>query len=81
MDVFEVEPTPVDNPILKLDNVIVSPHGLALTDEWARITGEVALGAILDVRAGRMPGNIVNREVIDSPLLKAKLDRYREAAK
>ncbi|MFM9106709.1 MAG: hydroxyacid dehydrogenase [Chloroflexota bacterium] len=81
LDVFEQEPVDPDDPILKLDNVIVSPHGLALTDEWARITGEVALGAILDVRAGRMPGNIVNREVIDSPLLKAKLDRYREAAK
>ena len=25
LDVFEQEPTPADNPILKLDNVIVSP--------------------------------------------------------
>ncbi len=81
MDVFEQEPVDPDDPILTLDNVIVSPHGLALTDEWARITGEAALGAMLEVRAGRMPANVVNREVFDSPILKAKLERYRESAR
>jgi phosphoglycerate dehydrogenase-like enzyme len=81
LDVFEEEPVDPNDPILTLDNVIVSPHGLALTDEWARITGEAALGAILDIRAGRVPPNVVNREVLDSPILKQKLERYREAAR
>ena len=70
-----------DDPILKLDNVIVSPHGLALTDQWARITGEEALGAMVDVANGRIPPNVVNREVLESPILKAKLERYREMAR
>jgi phosphoglycerate dehydrogenase-like enzyme len=26
LDVFEIEPTPPDNPILTLDNVLVTPH-------------------------------------------------------
>ena len=26
LDVFEKEPTPADNPLLKLDNVVVAPH-------------------------------------------------------
>lgn len=81
MDVWEQEPVDPNDPILKLDNVIVSPHGLALTDEWIWITGRVAMGAVMDVAAGKIPSNVVNRDVIDSPLLQAKLDRFREAAR
>jgi len=33
LDVFEVEPTPRDNPLFQLDNVVVTPHMAALTEE------------------------------------------------
>ncbi len=33
LDVFEVEPTPPDNPLFELDNVVVSPHVAWLTRE------------------------------------------------
>jgi len=33
LDVFEVEPTPQDNHLFQLDNVIVTPHMAALTEE------------------------------------------------
>ena len=26
LDVFEIEPLPIDNPLFKLDNVFLSPH-------------------------------------------------------
>lgn len=26
MDVFEVEPLPLDSPLLKMDNVLLAPH-------------------------------------------------------
>ena len=32
LDVFEVEPTPTDNPLLKMDNVIVTPHSAGTSD-------------------------------------------------
>ncbi len=79
LDVFEWEPIDPDDPILALDNVILSPHNLCLTDEWALLTGRSALGGILDVAAGRVPPNVVNQDVLDSPILAEKLNRYREA--
>ncbi len=80
LDVFEREPIDPDDPILALDNVILSPHNLCLTDEWALLTGRSALGGILDVAAGRLPPHVVNRDVLESPILTEKLGRYREVA-
>lgn len=78
LDVFEEEPVDPNDPILKLDNVIVSPHALCWTDECDRIMGESVLRSILDVAAGRVPANVVNREAIDTPAVQAKLRKYRE---
>ena len=64
LDVFEQEPTPADNPILKLDNVVVTPHGICFTDECMRGLAESAFRAALDVAAGREPPYIVNREAL-----------------
>lgn len=33
IDVFEVEPTPLDNPLLHMDNVVVTPHLAGSTQE------------------------------------------------
>lgn len=64
LDVFEVEPAPKENPIFKLDNVVVTPHGICYTDECftgiARNTFE-AVRALADNVA---PKYLVNREVL-----------------
>jgi phosphoglycerate dehydrogenase-like enzyme len=37
IDVFEKEPTNPDNPLFKLDNVVLSPHSAGTTwDTWFR---------------------------------------------
>lgn len=64
IDVFEQEPTPVDNPLLAFDNVIVAPHAICHTDECMRMLGEGAFRAALDLAAGRKPKHIVNREAL-----------------
>lgn len=81
LDVFEREPIDPDDPLLALDNVVLSPHNLGLTDEWAQLSGVSVFGGILEVAAGREPPHVVNREVLESPVLAEKLRRYREAAK
>jgi phosphoglycerate dehydrogenase-like enzyme len=70
LDVFEEEPTPADNPILKLDNVIVAPHALAWTDEMFDAIARSAIGALLAVHGGRRPKFLVNPEALSHARLR-----------
>ncbi len=81
IDVFEREPVDPNDPLLTLDNVIVAPHALCFTDEVALGNGGSACRSILEVAAGRVPHNVVNRDVLDSAAFKAKLARYGESTK
>jgi D-3-phosphoglycerate dehydrogenase len=73
LDVFEEEPTPAHNPILKLDNVIVTPHALCWTDELFGNIARTAIGAVLAVHAGRRPEFLVNPGALGHPRAKAWL--------
>ena len=77
LDVFEEEPTPADNPILRLDNVIVSPHALCWTDELFGNIARSAIGAVLAVRAGRRPEFVVNPQALSHPRAKGWLKSSR----
>ena len=80
LDVFEEEPVDPNDPILTLDNVIVSPHALCWTDELARRSGASVFEAVLAVAKGQPPMFVVNREAITSPKVQTKLRRYRDSA-
>ena len=77
IDVFEQEPPTADNPLFALDNVIVSPHALAWTDEIARDNSYEACDNILAVFRGEPPPGLVNRDVAQREGFQAKLARYR----
>ncbi len=64
IDVFEQEPLSKENPLLKMDNVILAPHAICHTDECMRILGERAFQAAVDLCHGRKPGHLVNPEVL-----------------
>ena len=75
LDVFENEPIDTNDPLLTLDNVILSPHAICWTDELFAGNGRAACQSILDVADGNTPKTIVNREVLDQPGLRQKLAR------
>lgn len=62
LDVFVNEPVAPDNPLVSLDNVILTPHVAALTRECGvRMTVE-AVRQVVDLLEGRTPPHIVNRK-------------------
>lgn len=75
LDVFEQEPISDDDPLLNLDNVIVTPHSICWTDECFEGNAKSACTSIINVASGKIPSYIVNREVIDSLKLQQKLAR------
>jgi len=77
IDVFEKEPPDTDNPLFELDNVILSPHGLAWTEEISRDNTREACDNILAVYRGEAPHGLVNRDVLDKPGFRQKLAGYR----
>jgi phosphoglycerate dehydrogenase-like enzyme len=55
LDVFQQEPPEVENPLLHLDQVIVTPHMGAHSDSATNAMGWMALGECLAALQGKKP--------------------------
>lgn len=64
LDVFEQEPTPVDNPLLKLDNVVVAPHISSASIETRAKMSEMVADNLVAFFEGRKPPNLINPDVM-----------------
>ena len=73
LDVFEQEPVDPANPLLAMDNVIVTPHSLCWTDECFHNMAATGLASIVDALSGRAPEFVVDRAVLEHPRVKAWL--------
>jgi D-3-phosphoglycerate dehydrogenase / 2-oxoglutarate reductase len=67
LDVLEVEPPPADEPILKLDNVIFTPHLSSWSAEsFIQLRREAAQNVVVALQ-GQHPRSIVNRKYMKWP--------------
>jgi len=64
LDVFEKEPIDKNNPLLSMDNVILTPHSAALTKECVVRMATEAAKRVIDLFNGYIPEHIVNPEVL-----------------
>lgn len=78
LDVFAEEPLPTDHPLASMDNVILSPHALAWTDDLYRDNSIGAVESILNIFQGKLPRYIVNRVVTEKAGFQAKVKDLEE---
>jgi D-3-phosphoglycerate dehydrogenase len=71
LDVFEQEPVDPANPLLTMDNVVVTPHSLCWTDECFHNMAATGLRSIVDALGGRVPEFVVDREALKHPRAQA----------
>jgi len=64
IDVYDPEPPAADNPLFALENIILSPHSAALTEECVIRMATGAAEGIVDLLSGKRPQFIVNPEVL-----------------
>lgn len=77
IDVFEEEPTPPDNALLEIDNVMLAPHSAGITRDFNRAMGTIDVEAMLACARGEAPQHVVNKDVLNRPGFLAKLARFR----
>ena len=63
LDVFEVEPPVLDNPLLQMPNVIGTPHALPRTTESMARCAEMTQESVLLLLEGQLPQYTVNKNV------------------
>ncbi|MDQ7819625.1 MAG: D-glycerate dehydrogenase [Armatimonadota bacterium] len=66
IDVFEVEPVPPDDPLLRLDNVAVAPHIASASVPTRTRMATLAAENLVAVLQGRRPPTPVNPEVLEA---------------
>lgn len=75
LDVFEQEPVDPANPLLTMENTLLTPHALCWTDECFGAIAASALGDIEAALTGRRPRFVVNQEVLDHPRVRTWIEK------
>jgi D-3-phosphoglycerate dehydrogenase len=68
LDVFEEEPSPLDNPLFNLDNVVCSGHVAGVTREANREASLQVTAEMLRVLRGERPKDLANPDVWPRPI-------------
>jgi D-3-phosphoglycerate dehydrogenase len=66
LDVLSQEPPEVQNPLLSMPNVIVSPHSAFVSHEALTDLAAMSTKAVIDMLEGKVPENVVNPEVLST---------------
>ena len=76
LDVFEQEPPSPDNPLLAMENAIVSPHSMAWTQQGLAGNSRDACRNLLCVASGQVPACLANPGAENRHGVRKKLARW-----
>jgi phosphoglycerate dehydrogenase-like enzyme len=76
LDVFAHEPLRLSSPLLKLDNVLLTPHWLCSTRQSGRATWAAVMEGMRRVAQGEIPANVLNPAVLERPGFRSKLKTF-----
>ena len=79
LDVFEKEPLSANSPLAAMENVILTSHSIAWTEELFRDMGRIDCQGALAIYRGEPPEHVVNPQVLSSPVFLQKLAKYKAA--
>ena len=79
LDVFEKEPLSASSPLVAMENVILTSHSIAWTEELFRDMGRIDCQGALAIYHGEAPEHVVNPQVLSSPIFLEKLSNYKTA--
>ncbi|MFN8007692.1 MAG: hydroxyacid dehydrogenase [Terriglobia bacterium] len=63
LDVFEQEPINPNNPLLKLENVVITPHIAGSGEGTAEARWDLSIETLIDLSRKRWPRSFVNKQV------------------
>lgn len=65
LDVLENEPISMDSPLLRMNNVIVTPHNAWYSEDAVTTLQRMVAEEVVRVLSGEIPKNLVNRNVLN----------------
>lgn len=73
LDTLGVEPPDFNGDIMNLGNLIITPHAAFYSEEAVEEVRRRSAHAVIDVFQGKLPSNIINKEVLTNGKLRMKL--------
>ncbi len=73
LDVFEEEPMAAGHPLAALDNVILTAHRIAKSEECSRDTSVSACRSVLSIYRNEVPRYIANPDAVEHPRVQARI--------
>jgi glyoxylate reductase len=67
LDVFEKEPIEMDNPLLRMDNVVLAPHLASGSIESRTAMAVLAANNLVAALKGELPPNLLNKAAYRGP--------------